>query len=91
MVNDLWGFADYDGEEMTCPHCGNPNCNTQQTYCPNCGKPLHNVCMGSDSCEARGLSLGRTDCFCPSCGAETSFYQKGYISPIIYWPPEDDD
>lgn len=89
MVNDLWGLANYDGEQIQCPHCGKPDCVSEQIYCPNCGKPLHNVCTGSDDCEAHGLDQAYEDCFCPSCGAETLFYQEGYIKPIDYWAREE--
>ena len=90
MVKDLWGLANYDGLQIRCSHCGNPNCYSDQTYCPNCGKLLHNVCCGDDDCDAKGLDHGCDECFCPSCGAETAFYRQGYIEPIDYWSHDDD-
>ena len=90
VVKDLWGLANYDGLQIRCSHCGNPNCYSDQTYCPNCGKLLHNVCCGDDDCDAKGLDHGCDECFCPSCGAETAFYRQGYIEPIDYWSQEDD-
>lgn len=29
---------------IVCPHCGNPECSTDETYCFNCGNPLRNYC-----------------------------------------------
>lgn len=84
MFTNYLGYVEYDGRSITCPHCGNPNCNEDQSFCTNCGRYLHNTCCGDESCEANGLNLDVNDCYCPECGSETLFFRSNYISPVDF-------
>lgn len=79
-------------ENMTCPHCGNPNCLQVDLFCFNCGNHLHNFCTNEEcqlsECSAEGSGeLGPEMVFCPVCGAESTFSEEGYIEKKEFTKP----
>lgn len=71
---------------ISCPTCGNPKCNAEDTFCFNCGNPIQNKCsnpMCSWS-EKENRSLPLNYCFCPECGSETTLMQSGHIKPQAF-------
>ncbi len=72
-----------DAKKIICPHCGNPECEVEDTYCFNCGNPLFNYCTDV-TCPFSDLDSGGlrpSDVFCPTCGAPSTFYKGGFIQP----------
>ena len=68
---------------IVCPHCGNPECSTDETYCFNCGNPLRNYCTDGN-CPMSDKDFGGlrpTDVFCPNCGSQSTFLAEEFISP----------
>lgn len=71
---------------MTCPKCGNPQCDIEDAYCFNCGVELKNYCSNPECIENAVEDPGfpHNYCFCPSCGSETTYKKNGHITPMTF-------
>lgn len=71
---------------LTCPKCNYNWEDEQMNYCKNCGTYLHNYCSNPE-CDLNDtdepVELNPNDCFCPECGAKTTFYSNGLIEPDL--------
>lgn len=76
---------------LVCPACENEQIIGDGDYCKICGTKLVNECSEtydgeSDSCTTpceKGKRLDGNARFCPYCGNQSSFLQKGILRPII--------
>jgi rRNA maturation endonuclease Nob1 len=74
-----------NGKAVVCPHCDNEEL-TFGEYCMICGNNIVNRC--ADTPDTSHLSTIIPSCktllpgnarFCPKCGNESTFYQKGWL------------
>ena len=74
------------GKALVCPHCDNEELNAGD-YCKICGNEVINRC--GDMCDASDDRVISRSCqniltgnarFCPHCGNESTFFQKGWLS-----------
>lgn len=75
--------TDESGKAAVCPHCDNEDLTTGD-YCMICGNNVVNQCadtpdgLGGVVKSCRTILPGNAR-FCPKCGNESSFYQKGWL------------
>lgn len=74
-----------NGKALVCPHCDNEEL-TQGDYCMICGCNIINRC--ADTPDHNESSVIVKTCrtvlpgnarYCPKCGNESTFYQKGWL------------
>lgn len=79
-------------ENRTCPKCGNPECDVDDSYCWNCGIRLGNCCENED-CYMEGqvesenggiVDLPENHVYCPYCGELTRYGKAGYIHETVF-------
>ena len=73
------------GKALTCPHCDNDEL-TPGEFCMICGSNIINRC--ADTPDAASPDVTVKSCryvlpgnarYCPKCGNESTFYQKGWL------------
>lgn len=70
-----------------CFNCRKPDNLAEAEYCSNCGFYLNSNFCTNDLCDYNNgskVSLTETDCYCDSCGSETTYFQEGLIKPKVY-------
>lgn len=82
---------DENGRALICPRCGNEQIgdSPEEQFCMICGTYLVNKCTNFEGKYVRGQEI-EPPCgnivpgnarFCPSCGAETTFFTDGLLQP----------
>lgn len=78
-------YREYNTNEnhqlFKCIKCDNENINfddKKYAYCHICGAPVINRCLDDNNC---GEIVPANARFCPYCGTETLFYEKGILKP----------
>lgn len=79
-------YTDYDTNENNqvsrCLTCDNEDIdfnNDKYAFCHICGSPVINKCLNKNEKTQCGKSLPANARFCPYCGSETLFYEKGLL------------
>lgn len=74
-----------NGKALVCPHCENEEL-TPGNYCKICGSDIINRCADMQDPEVEGLSIKGCKSmlqgnarYCPKCGNESTFFQKGWL------------
>lgn len=69
---------------MICANCGHKN-DENFAFCVNCGNELNNnYCTNENCTRNNGIHENQvpcepSHCYCPICGAPTTFFKKGII------------
>jgi hypothetical protein len=66
---------------MKCPNCGFEEHIDEAEYCQECGTFLINFCS-SDMCDmnnGESVHIPENAKFCPFCGSESTFKEKGFF------------
>ena len=73
---------------MKCIKCGYESKNDMDAFCQNCGHAFDSNYCTNDNCLQRNngepIPCPEDACFCPDCGAETTYFQQGVVSPKTY-------
>lgn len=79
-------YKDYDisknKQVLRCLTCDNEDIdfnNDKYAFCHICGSPVINKCLNKNEKTQCGKSLPANARFCPYCGSETLFYEKGLL------------
>ncbi len=77
----------YENEKLKeCPTCKNEETNIDGSFCQICGEKLINHCSNYN-CE-NDTPLPSNARYCPICGNESAFYQRGILKA---WNYDDND
>lgn len=88
MIYTGWALG-HNGKALQCPRCQNEEINPNYDICKICGTLITNKCNGKmvyvgngydefQCCETIAEGNAR---YCINCGAETTFYKQGLLSP----------
>lgn len=74
-----------NGKALVCPHCDNEEL-AQGEYCIICGNNIINKCSDTPDSQIPGVLIKHCNTilpgnarFCPKCGNESTFYQRGWL------------
>lgn len=74
----------HDGTKKYCPRCGYSEISEEDQSCRNCGLLFVNHCTDPNCRMNTGwddpVCLSYTTCYCPECGAKTTFFENGDIT-----------